>query len=472
MHRGNLSRRGFLQRSLAGLAAAGLPLWYAREIVAADEDKAGKKPGANDRLTVGVIGSGDRFKGGLLHDVARHKKDFQIVACCDVDKKHREDVAKAVQKQFGGECAAYEDFRELCGRKDIDTVIVATPDHWHALAAICAMKNGKDVYCEKPLTLTIEEGKAMVKVARAKERVLQVGSQQRSDARFRLACELVRNGRIGKVVRVETRIGDNPSCDPLPVVPVPEGLNWDFWLGPTPKVEYIRDPKSKDRFPPSRCHYQFRWWYDYSGGKMTDWGAHHNDIAQWGLGMDGSGPIAVEGTGTPPPKEPNRYNCHTKFKATYTYANDAQVICTPGQMAGAPDPKYTPRTDRNGKERRAGHDNGVLFVGEDGKWIFVNREIIVASDEKLLKEPLPQGAVRLEVSNDHMGNFRDCLRSRKRPMCDVEIGHRSVTVCHLGNIAIRSGLKLKWDPVKEQCDTSEANKWLSREMRAPWKLEV
>src|SRR5262249_17612606 len=330
----------------------------------------------------------------------------------------------------------------------------------------------KDVYCEKPLTLTVDEGKAMVKVARAKERVFQTGSQQRSDDRFRLACELVRNGRIGKVVRVETRIGDNPSCDPLPVVPVPEGLNGDFWRGPTPKVDYVRDPKSKERYPPSRCHYQFRWWYDYSGGKMTDWGAHHNDIAQWALGMDGSGPVAVEGQADPLPKEPNRYNCHKNFKVTYTYANGVKLICTPGQMKDAPDPRGTKYTDGKGRERTESHSNGVLFVGEDGKWIFVNRGIIVASDEKLLKEPLPESAERLYVSRNHMGNFVECVRSRKRPICDVEIGHRSVTVCHLGNIAIRSGLKLKWDPVKEQCDSAQANKWLSREMRSPWKLEV
>src|SRR5262245_6497101 len=158
MTKGNLSRRGFLQRSLAGLAAAGLPLWYAREVVAAD-DKDTKKPGPNDRLTMGIVGSGDRFRGGLIYDVARHKKDIQIVACCDVDKNHREAAAQSVQKQFGGECTTCEDFRELCGRKDIDLVLVATPDHWHALAAICAMKNGKDVYCEKPLTLTVDEGK-------------------------------------------------------------------------------------------------------------------------------------------------------------------------------------------------------------------------------------------------------------------------------------------------------------------------
>src|SRR5262249_28505635 len=267
--------------------------------------------------------------------------------------------------------------------------------------------------------LTVAEGQAVVKVCRARDRVLQTGSQQRSDSRFRLACELVRNGRLGKIKRVETRIGDNPQCDPLPEMPVPEGLNWDFWLGPTLMVWYIQDPNPKDGFPPSRCHYQFRWWYEYSGGKMTDWGAHHNDIAQWGLGMDGSGPIAVEATANPPPKEPNRYNCHTNFKVTYAYANGAQVICTPGQSDKAPDPRASVRT--GGDRRPEGHDNGILFVGENGHWIFVNRSTITASDLNLIREPLPSTAERLFVSNDHMGNWRDCLRSRKRPICDVEV---------------------------------------------------
>jgi predicted dehydrogenase len=452
MHKGNLSRRGFLQRSLTGLVASGLPLWYAQEIVtAADEKAAGeKKLSANDRITIGLIGTGDRCRGGLQHDLRRHK-DFQVVAVCDVDRNHREAVAKDVAKFYGAEPAKFHDFRELCGRKDIDAVVIATPDHWHALTAIAALKAGKDVYCEKPLSLTVQEGQAMVKFARAQDRVFQVGSQQRSDYRFRLACELVRNGRIGKIRIVETRIGNNPTSPLLPVAPVPEGLDWDFWLGQTPVVDYISKPKEnkRDRYPYSRCHYEFRWWYEYSGGKMTDWGAHHNDIAQWGLGMDESGPVAVEATATPPPKEVNRFNCHPDFKVTYTYANGAKLICT------------------------AAGENGVKFIGDRGQFIFVSREeIAFGRGGPQVFEPLPKDAVRLYASNDHMGNWRDCLRSRKRPICDVDIGFHSVTVCHLGNIAIRSGKKLKWDPAKEQFDDAEANKWLSREMRTPWKLEV
>lgn len=444
MERGNLSRRGFMQRSLAMMAAAGLPAWYAREVFGGIQVQETKSVAKNDKITMGLIGSGDRCKQ-LLGDARRQKK-FQFVAVCDVDRNHREEVAKIV----GGDPTKYEDFRELCARKDIDCVIVATPDHWHALCAIQAMKSGKDVYCEKPLSLTVAESKAMVKVCRATDRVFQTGSQQRSDARFRLACELVRNGRIGKVKTVETRIGANPTSAKLELAPVPDGLNWDFWLGQTPKVDYVVDPTSKDRFPPSRCHYQFRWWYEYSGGKMTDWGAHHNDIAQWGLGMDGNGPIAVEGTGNPPPPTDGlHYNCHEHFKATYTYSNGAKLVCMDGG------------------------ENGIKFEGEDGQWIFVSRSRIGASDPNLIKEPLPADRVKLYESNDHMKNFAECLASRKRPICDVEVGHRSVTVCHIGNIAIRTGRKLQWDPVKEEFGSDvEANNWLSRPMREPWKLDA
>jgi predicted dehydrogenase len=475
MERGNLSRRGFLQRSLAGLAVgAGLPLWFAREVLAEKEASAGRvqrRIGPNDRIQIGAIGIGS--PGGrneqLMHDVLGLKRQIHYVAVCDVDGRHR-DHAAAMLKQHGMDVQKYKDFRELLDRKDIEAVLIATPDHWHTLVALEAMRKGKDVYCEKPLTLTIDEGKPLVKMAREKETVFQVGSQQRSDARFRLACELVRNGRIGTIKTVETRIGTAPTSPPIPSVTPPKELDWDFWLGPTPMVDYMELKKDKGTY--TRCHYEFRWWYEYSGGKMTDWGAHHNDIAQWGLGMDGTGPIAVEAEGKAPPTTNNQYNVHEQFKVTYTYANGAKVVCAHAQLPGAPDPKETKITRKDGREKAVGHDNGILFIGESGQWIFVNREIIAASDKKLLEEPLSGNAQRLEVSNNHMGNFFDCLSTRKRPICDVEIGHRSVTVCHLGVIALRSGMKLKWNPKDERFEDSEANKWLSREMRAPWKIEV
>jgi predicted dehydrogenase len=472
MDRGNLSRRGFLRRSLAAMTAAGLPVWYAREILAADEKKAAqKKPAANDRIVMGAIGIGSPQSRGraIAQDALNTKLGAQFVAVCDVDRRHRERAAKEFQEK-GMDVEQYADFRQLLDRKDIEAVNIAVPDHWHALITIDALRKGKDVYCEKPLTLTIAEGQAVVKVAKETGRVFQVGSMQRSDGRFRLACELVRNGRIGKIGRVETRIGANPTSPSLPEVPVPEGLDWDFWLGPTPKVAYIEKKEGNHTF--TRCHYEFRWWYDYSGGKMTDWGAHHNDIAQWGLGMDHSGPIAVMAEGAEPSHDPNRYNCHPTFKVTYTYANGTDLVCAHSQLPDAPDPKFTMRKDRDGKERKEGHDNGILFVGEDGKWIFVSRGIITASDPKLIDEPLPADAKRLYHSDNHMANFLTCMRSRKETICPAEVGHRSVTVCHIGVIALRTGKKLKWDPVKECFDAAEANKWLSREMREPWKLEA
>ena len=326
-------------------------------------------------------------------------------------------------------------------REDLDAVTIGTVDHWHALTSIAAMKAGCDVYCEKPLSLTIEEGKAMVKAARKYDRVFQTGSQQRSDARYRLACELVRNGRIGKVHTVEARIGDNPIGGPFKTVPVPEGLDWDFWKGPTADVPYVKE----------RCHYEFRWWYEYSGGKLTDWGAHHNDIAQWGLGMDGSGPVNVTATGVEPSHKPNSYNCHPHFAVTYTYADGTHLI-----------------TSSDG-------ENGNRFIGDKG-WIFVNRERIEASDPKLIKEPLPEGRRRVSTSRTTTwATSSTASARRKRPICDVEVGYRSVTVCHLGAIALRLGIPLDWDPEAEKFVGPRADKgnaMISREMRSPWRLEV
>jgi predicted dehydrogenase len=445
MHKGNLSRRGFMQRSLAAMAAAGLPAWYAREVFALDEEK--KKPG-DEPIVMGAIGIGSpQSRGRAIAGDARKDKNVKYVAVCDVDGRHRAAAAKL----FDSEVKQYEDFRELLDNKTIKAVTIAVPDHWHALIAIDALRKGKDVYCEKPLTLTIAEGQALVKVAKDTGHIFQVGSQQRSDRRFRLACQLVRNGRIGKIQTVETRIGGNPKSPSLPKVEVPKELNWNFWLGPTPEVDYVELTQGKTVF--TRCHYEFRWWYEYSGGKMTDWGAHHNDIAQWGLGMDESGPVAVEAEGDPPSKEPNSYNCHPNFKITYTYAGGTKLICT------------------------SGGENGIKFIGEDGKWIFVSRGKINASDgdektSKLLNEPLPDGATKLYLSDNHMQNFLDGVRTRKPCICPAEVGHRSVTVCHIGVIALRTGKKLKWDPKAEKFDDADANKMLSHEMRKPWKLEA
>src|SRR5581483_6195367 len=276
-----------------------------------------------------------------------------------------------------------------------------------------------------------------------------------------------------KVQRITTLIGDNPTGGPFPVEPVPEGLNWDFWLGRTAQAPYTTN----------RCHYNFRWWYDYSGGKMTDWGAHHNDIAQWGLGMDDSGPVTVNGRGTPPPNDPMSYNCHKDFEIQYTYANGSngsdgtRLICRSGPPAD-----FVARDDNNRPI-----NNGILFEGEGGKWIFVSRSLIKANDgnhmtSKLITEPLPEGAVRLprppQVQGArHMANFLECVRTRQQPICNVNVGHRSVSVCHLGTIAMRffPGQTLRWNPQEQQFvgeNAEQANSHLDRPYRAPWRLEA
>jgi len=438
MNTGNLSRRGFLARTLAGMAATGLPMWFAKETLAHHLEAQQQQP---QEIVMGAIGTGPQGRGIMM--AARGQAGVRFVAVCDVDRGRRQQAA--MQLGGGNAIQQYNDFRELLARNDINAVTIGTVDHWHAQIAIAAMRAGKDVYCEKPLTLTIEESKAVARVSQQTNKVLQTGSQQRSDARFRLACELVRNGRIGPIpqVRVETRIGDNPVGGPFQVAPVPDGLDWNFWLGPTPQVEYI----------PQKCHYTFRWWYDYSGGKMTDWGAHHNDIAQWALGMDATGPNEIEGTGAAPAMGNNRYNCHPTFSATFTYNNG------PNGAAGS-----VVRCVSNG-------ENGVRFDGTDGRWIFVSRGRIAASAPAILNDPLPQNATRLQVSTNHMANFIQCVRNRQQPICNATVGHRSVTVCHLDNIAIRSGMRLRWNPQTEQfIDNAQATTWLSRPRRAPWTL--
>jgi predicted dehydrogenase len=431
-----------LERSFGALTVgAGLPAWYARRVLADDQEaeaRSRRRIGPNDTITMAAIGVGGQGSG--IMKAAMSHKGVRFVAVCDVDQGRREKAAQFVADKQGGGCDSYGDFRELLARGDLDAVTVGTVDHWHALTSIAAMRAGCDVYCEKPLSLTVAEGQAMVKAARKYDRIFQTGSQQRSNARYRLACELVRNGRVGRVHTVEARIGDNPIGGPFDEVDVPEGLDWDFWKGPTPDVPYVKE----------KCHYTFRWFYEYSGGKMTDWGAHHNDIAQWGLGTDDTGPVEVTAVGQEPSKKPNSYNCHPHFAVSYRYADGARLVTT------------------------SDGENGNRFIGNAG-WIFISRGRIGASDKALIDEPLPRDAERLYASNDHMGNFLDGVRTRKRPICDVAVGYRSVVICHIGAISLRMGKPLRWDPDAERFhgpDADEANAMLSREMRSPWKLEV
>ena len=431
------SRRGMLKSAGALAAGVALPKWFVEETMDAAEPKA--PTSANDKPNIALVGCGGRGRG----DIRDASKFGNVVALCDVDEKHVNGAAV----DYPG-AKTYRDFRKVMERDDIHAIVCATPDHWHTLVNLAALRSGKDVYSEKPLTLTIQEGKVLVETVKKTGRVLQVGSQQRSDANFRLACELVRNGRIGKLQEVQVVIPRGHREGPFPNEEVPKELDWDFWQGQAPTQAYCHQ----------RVHGTFRFWYEYSGGTMTDWGAHHNDIARWGIGQDG--PLSVDGKALSD-LIPGGYNAYADYKVEYTWADGVKSTCL-----------STPADQWNGAQTKGetGPHNGVTFKGADG-WIFVTRGKLTASDPELLKQPLAADAVRLSTSNNHMGNFFECIRTRKPTAATAETGHRSVSVCHLGNISMRLGRKLNWDPVKEQFDDAEANKWLSREMRSPWSLQ-
>ena len=387
--------------------------------------------GANEKIVTGHIG----VKNQGTSNLNAFLKRAEPAALCDVDSRVLA-VASGLAAVAGRETKGYADYRKLLDRKDIDAVVISTPDHWHALTTIHACQAGKDVYCEKPLSLTVAEGRQMVDVARKTDRVVQTGSQQRSDDRFRRACELVRSGKLGKVSEVLVGIpGVNYSLPPVPDSDPPAELDYDFWLGPAPKKPYNVN----------HVHYNFRFFWDYSGGQMTNWGAHHLDIAQWGLGMDDSGPVLVEGTATYHPQ--HWYEVTHTARIVYTYANGVKVTLGQGQ-----------------KDIKA----GVTFVGPEGE-VFVNRKMITSKPDGIVKEPLSASDVHLYESSSHHQNFVDCVKSRKLPICDVEIGHRTATVCHLGNIVARLGRKVQWDPSAERIVGDEqAAAMLSRPHRPPY----
>jgi predicted dehydrogenase len=476
LERGNLSRRGFMRRSVGALAATGLPTWYATEYfgaTAAAQEAAARPAQPNGRLNVGVVGVGPNpRRSNALYGAAKRFRHVQFTGVCDVDQRHV-DFAVDQYKKDGYDVRGHNDFRELFDRRDVDAVIIATPDHWHALIVLDALRKGKDVYCEKPLTLTIQEALALKSGVRAANKVLQTGSQQRTEmgGKFRLATELVRTGRIGAVRTIECRIGSNPQSGPIPEAPVPKGLNWDMWLGPTAQVPY------RQRGNQTNCHYEFRWWYQYSGGKMTDWGAHHLDIAQWCLAADGSGPTGVEVVSAKAPYAGgDGYNCHEHFKVKYTYPNGVEVFAMSGSGAEGTGTTVNGLVDGQGQNRRDinGGENGLLIVGEKGT-IFVSRGLLLASDRAILGEPIKEDP-RLYPSRptDHMGNFLDCVQSRQTPIAGVDVGAGSVTVCHLGVIALQTGKKLTWDPRANRftgTDAEAGNARIGRPMRGPWRLE-
>ncbi len=416
-------------------------MWFVeRELAQAAEPVKPLSP--NDRPLIALIGCGGQGCGD-----ARDAMRFgDIVAVCDVDQGHVDRAAKDFTKN-GKVPEKFTDFRKLLERDDIHCIINGTPDHWHSLVNIAAAKAKKDIYSEKPLTLTIDEGKHVVKAVRDNKVILQTGTQQRSSERFRMACDLVRNGRIGKLKEVTVWLPAGRREGPFASKPVPPQLDWDFWQGQAPKVDYV----------PERCHVWFRYWYEYSGGTMTDWGAHHMDIGYWAIGLPA--PTQVESKALSIPI-PGGYTTIADYEVKFTYPNG--VV-------------FNVRSTRDddpfgGTVNPAGQRNGIRFEGSDG-WIWVNRDQLKAIDREVLSKPLPETAERLFVSNDHKGNFFDCVRSRKDPICDVEVGHRSASVCHLGAISLRTGKSLQWDPAKEEFvgeNAAEANAHATREMRKPY----
>jgi predicted dehydrogenase len=459
------SRRGFLTTCTGGLAAATVPYFFSTPRTLADETRA-----KNDRIGLGLIGSGSIANA----NIGAAKDWIDIVAIADADASRAVDFN---ERHAGGKAAVYDDYRRILERKDVDVIHVATPDHWHTKPVVEAMLAGKDVYCEKPLTLTIDEGKLIRRVQKETGRIVQVGTQQRSTFNlFTKAMAIVAEGRLGRIRQVQAAIGGAPSSQSIPVVPVPKGLDWDRWLGPAPACDYrflqgpaTKDKNGKERRPPANtnCHYEFRWWYEYSGGKLTDWGAHHVDVAIWALALNGqtAGPTAIGGTAVHPVSfrdgvavEKDRYNTATAFFFNVDFPGGTKLFI---------------RNDT---------DNGVLIEGEKGR-MFVSRGKLSGSAVDDLKDnPLPEDAIakvykNLPMEHDerkgHWANFLRCAKERKEPISDVHSHMKMLNVCHLAGISARLGRSLQWDDAKEQIVGDEqANSMLARPYRKGYEIEL
>ncbi len=418
------NRRQFLATTGAGVAAAWMP-----SVIPA------RAFGANDRVRTGHIGVRNQGTNNLKELLKN--KNVDVVAVCDVDSEVLAKAEKLVVATNKGPVRAEKDFRTLLNDKSIDAVVVTTPDHWHAIAMIEACMAGKDVYCEKPLSLFVTEGRAMVEAARKYNRVVQTGTQQRSDKRFRQAVEIVRSGLLGKIDRIRVGIpGVNFTGPAVANSSAPANLDYDRWLGPAPKKPYNE----------KHVHYLFRFFWDYSGGQMTNFGAHHLDIVQWALNKDSSGPLEISGKGQY--HKENWYEVPEKFEVTYTYEDNVKVIAGQDQPPG-----------------------GVFFEGTNGNLYVTRSSITCDKNPDILKAEIPE-ANRVTVSDNHFQNWVECIKSREKPIADVAIGHRSATVCHLGNIAVRTGRVLQWDAMRESIQgDDESQAMLSRPYREPWKLE-
>lgn len=428
-----LSRRWFLKRTAAASAILAAPTIVPASVFGADGAVA-----PSNRITVGFIGTGDH---GTSWNLRRYLTlpESQVRVVCDVAGDRMRHAKEIVDEQYRNkDCAMTRDFREVLARKDIDAVMISTPDHWHTLISVLAVRAGKDVQCEKP-TLTIDEGKVLIREVRQHNRVFQTSTEDRSVPVYHRMAELVRNGRIGKLQRIEVILPQQPNVpgDPTPQ-PVPPDLDWEMWLGPAPFAPYTKD----------RVFFNFRWIWDYSGGIICDWGAHLFDTAQWGNDTERSGPVEVEGTGTF--WEGGLYNTVKDYDVTYRYASGVVMTCKPGNPS-------------------------IKFIGTDG-WVGNTgwRGDLQASSDAVKNSKIGPDEIHLYTNPEgEHHDFLKCVRSRKDPYFPVDIGHRVSSVCHLANIAIKLGRKLKWDPVKEEFigdDAANAMRQV-RPMRKPWTLE-
>jgi predicted dehydrogenase len=452
------TRRKFLTSTVAAASAGAAPYFLTARVTQATEVQS-----KNDRIRIGLIGAGNMGVGNL--EAANDWCD--VVAIADVDGTH---AARANKKLSQGKAVVYSDYRRVLERTDLDALHIATPDHWHAKVLVEAMLAGFDVYCEKPLTLTIDEGKLIRKVRKETGRIVQVGTQQRSTFDlFVKAIAIVQAGRLGRIKKLQAAIGGAPESASIPVAKHPTELDWDRWLGPAPLAEYRRlDVKQDNRSPQilTNCHNEFRWWYDYSGGTLTDWGAHHVDIAIWALAANGqpTAPQSIGGEVTHP----------VPFKDGYPVVNDRYHVATKFvfQVALPDGVELIIRDDTR---------NGVLIEGDKGR-IFVNRgELAGKPVENLLEDPLPEDAIHKAykgfpmVSDErkaHWANFVHCLRERQEPISDIDSHLEALDICHLATLSGRLGRSLQWDSQQQQIvGDDQANEFLSRTYRKGYEID-